>query len=126
MKAARHSIIIGLLVLIASLVKGSHDYAFIGPKKDLSGITSLNAVRQYAPGSPHFIAKLAENQSPDHAKHGEKRHGKSLVSQAIVADCPIVLHPDFAYCHRNYSLFLPGGCSRQFFGNFSLRGPPVC
>ena len=124
MRLGRHSIIIGLLVLIAGLVKGSHDYAFQGPAKDHPGIFAAVARQQAV--SRHISPLLSQSQSSDHTKHGEKRHGKSLVSQAIVAGCPITIHPDFTYCLRNYSLFLPGGCSRQCIGNFSLRGPPVC
>jgi len=124
MRAGRYSIIVGILVLIASLVKGSHPRVPV-PVVHHSDITSLSAVRHHRVDAGHFVS-VGRDNSPDHSKHKEKRHGKSLVSKDIVANSPIVIYPDFTYCHRDYSLFLPGECTRQFIGNFSLRGPPSC
>jgi len=123
MRAGRYSIIVGILVLIASLVRGSHPHVYPALPAPHSEITALSAVRQMDAG--HFVS-VGQSESSDHSKHKEKRHGKSLVSQAIVADCPFTILPDFTYCHHHYSLFLPGGCVCQFIGNFSLRGPPAC
>lgn len=125
MRAGRYSIIVGILVLITSLVKGSHSRDLTIPLIHHSDITALSAVRHHRMDVGHFVS-VGQDNLPDHSKHKEKRHGKSLMSQAIVADCPFTILPDFTYCHRNYSLFLPGGCTRQFIGNFSLRGPPAC
>ncbi|HEY4209716.1 MAG TPA: hypothetical protein VGM31_22980 [Puia sp.] len=120
MRAGRYSIIIGLLVLIAGLVKGSRQHAFSTPEASFLDSSTpcvvVHAVRHH----------LVQGESSDQAPHRQKRHGKSLVSQAIVADCPLAIVPAFTYYHRHYSLFLPGGCVRQFIGNFSLRGPPAC
>jgi hypothetical protein len=109
---------------MAGLVKGSHSHVPPVPVAHHSDILTLSAVRHHPMGAGHFVS-VAQDSS-DHSKHKEKRHGKSLVSQAIVADCPFTILPNFTYCHRNYSLFLPGGCTGQFIGNFSLRGPPAC
>ena len=123
MRAGRNTLIIALLVLVAGLLKGSQGPVIHGPRQTHPGDISLHV----SPQRLHFISVPAQDQPAEHSKHGEKRHGKSLVSQAIVADCPVIVRPGFTYCHHNYSLFLPGGCSRQFTGNFSLRGPPaVC
>lgn len=122
MRAGRNTLIIALLVLAAGLVKGLHQ-PMHAPLPAQSGTSSLHAARQ----CHHFVSLLAERQPSDHTKHGEKRHGKSLLNEAIVADCPILIRPDFTFCLHHYALFLPGGCTRQFIGNFSLRGPPsVC
>lgn len=123
MRAGRYSIIVGILVLIAGLVKGLHPHVHPAPGGSHSEMAVRRAV-QHASLVLHHVA--ASGETSDRTKHKEKRHGKSLVSQAIVADCPITILPDFTYCHRHYSLFLPGGCTSQFIGNFSLRGPPVC
>ncbi|HVU54429.1 MAG TPA: hypothetical protein VHD83_05210 [Puia sp.] len=122
MRAGRYSIIVGILVLIASLVKGSHVHVLSAPGFRHSEISARVDVRHPLPALHH----VAQGESSDSSNHKERRHGKSLVSQAIVADCPIAIIPGFTYCHHNYSLFLPGGCTRQFIGNFSLRGPPAC
>jgi len=121
MRAGRNTLIIALLVLVAGLVKGSQDHAIHTSRQTFQGRFSLHI----SPQCRHFIAVMAHDQSPGNTRHGEKRHGKSLVSEAIVADCPTLVRPDFTYCQHNYSLFLPGGCLRQFTGNFSLRGPPT-
>src|SRR5690242_14343362 len=113
MRAGRYSIIVGILVLVASLVKGSHP-CVPAPVVHHSGVTALSAVRH--PRMDGHIVTVGQDNSPDHSKHKEKRHGKSLVSQDIVANSPILIYPDFTYCHRDYSLFLPGGCTRQFIG----------
>jgi len=123
MRAGRYSIIVGILVLIAGLVKGSHPHVHPASRGSHSEMAVRDAVRHVSFISYHVVAS---GETSHHNKHKEKRHGKSLVSQAIVAGCPIAILPDFTYCHRHYSLFLPGGCTRQFIGNFSLRGPPVC
>jgi hypothetical protein len=123
MRAGRYSIIIGLLVLISGLFKGSHPHALPTPGVNHSELCAGVAVQH-----PLLVIQnaVASGENSDHYPHKEKRHGKSLVSQAIVADCPITILPDFTYYYRYYSLFLPGGCTRQFIGNFSLRGPPAC
>src|SRR5437868_1499833 len=121
MRAGRYSIIVGILVLIAGLVKGSHPHVPPVPGVNHSEVYARTIVRHASLVAHHVVT--SEESSNQDGKHKEKRHGKSLVSQAIVADCPITILPDFTYCHRNYSLFLPGGCTRQFIGNFSLRGP---
>lgn len=122
MRAGRYSIIIGLLVLIASLVKGARSH--VPPASGISYTeTTARITARHRLFDQHHV--VAQGQSSDHTKRKEKRHGKSLVSQDIVANSPFVIYPDFTYCHRHYSLFLPGGCTRQFIGNFSLRGPPM-
>jgi hypothetical protein len=126
MRAGRYTIIFALLVLVASFVKGSHHYAFKGLAGDHPGIHAEHICQQHPSGSWHPASVLSQEQSSDQAKHKERRHSKSLVSQAIVAECPIGILPDFVYCHRSYSPFLPEGCTSQFTGNFSLRGPPAC
>ena len=126
MRAGRYSIIVGILVLIAGLVNGSHLHVPQVPPVNHSDITALRDVRHHQFRIGHFEPVIVQGESSSPTKHKEKRHGKSLVSQAIFANCPITILPDFTYCHRHYSLFLPGGCTRQFVGNFSLRGPPAC
>jgi len=122
MRVGKRTFIIALLVLVASLMKGSHDYVFHGNGKELSPATIALRASDH---SRHIVPQLTESRTSDpFKKQKEKRHGKSLVSQAIVADCPILVRPDFTYCRHNYSLFLPIGCVSQFTGNFSLRGPP--
>ena len=54
---------------------------------------------------------------------GEKRHKKTLISEAFVADFSLAPPPEFDY-PLDFSLFLPGGCPRVPTGNYSLRGPP--
>ena len=125
MRAGRYAFIVGILVLIAGLVKGPHSHVLEAPAVHHSDILTLSAVRHHPMGAGYFVS-VGQDDPSNHSKHKEKRHGKSLVSQAIVADCPFTILPNFTYCHRNYSLFLPGGCTRQFIGNFSLRGPPAC
>jgi hypothetical protein len=125
MSAKRYSYIVALLVLVAGLINGTHSQQFhsISP----AGIVSGHITPQYKAGHRHFTPTLAQSSPSNETRHGEKRHGKSLVSQAIVAECPVTVTPPFTYSDHNYSLFLPGGCSRRFTGNFSLRGPPaVC
>ena len=125
MRAARYGIIVGILVLIAGLVRGSHSHVpQVRPVRH-SDILILSAVRHHRGDIGQFTT-VGQDKSSNHSKQKEKRHGKSLVSQDIVAISPIVIYPEFTYCHRNYSLFLPGGCTRQFVGDFSLRGPPAC
>jgi hypothetical protein len=121
MRAGRNTFIVALLVLVAGLLKGSQSHVIHVSRQTHPGDIPLHVSPQHL----HLISVLAQDQPADHTRHGEKRHGKSLVSQAIVADCPVVVRPGFTYCHHNYSLFLPGGCSRQYTGNFSLRGPPA-
>ena len=125
MRGRRYSIILGILVLIAGLVKGSPSHVHPAPGSRYSEI-AVRTVARHASFVSHPVVVTSGESSDRQAKHKEKRHGKSLVSQAIVADCPITILPSFTYCRRNFSLFLPGGCTRQFIGNFSLRGPPVC
>ncbi|MBN9379574.1 MAG: hypothetical protein J0H74_02335 [Chitinophagaceae bacterium] len=123
MRAGKNTFIVALLVLVASLVKGVHNHTphDAGRKEFCPTAYSLHA----SPG--HFLAQLSEGRQPSDPtrKHGEKRHGKSLVSQAIAAEYPLVFRPGFTYCQRNYSLFLPAGCTNQFIGDFPLRGPPT-
>ncbi|MDO6434034.1 hypothetical protein Q4E93_25725 [Flavitalea sp. BT771] len=119
MRAGRNTLIIALLVLIAGFVKSAQP-----PVHDLPPAQSWRSSLHVSRQPQHFISLLAQGQPSDHTRHGEKRHGKSLLSEAIVADFPLVLHPDFTYCQHHYSPFLPGGCIRQFIGNFPLRGPP--
>lgn len=126
MRAGRYSIIVGILVLIAGLVKGSHLHAPQVRHLNHSDITVLRDARHHQQRVERLVPVILQGETSDRAKHKEKRHGKSLVSQAIAAECPITILPDFTYYHRHYSLFLPGGCTRQFIGNFSLRGPPAC
>ena len=126
MRAGRYSIIVGILVLIAGLVKGSHLHAPQVRHLNHSDITVLRDVRHHQQRVERLVPVILQGEPSDRTRHKEKRHGKSLVSQDIVANGPIVIYPDFTYCYRNYSLFLPGGCTRQFIGNFSLRGPPAC
>jgi hypothetical protein len=123
MRAGRYSIIVGILVLIAGLVKGLHFHARPASGGHYLEVSARSDVRHVSPVR-HYV--IAQGESSDNTQHKERRHGKSLVSQAIVADCPITVLPEFTYFHRHYSLFLPGGCTRQFIGNFSLRGPPAC
>jgi hypothetical protein len=125
MRAGRYGIIVGILVLVASLVRGSHPHVPQASPTRHSVILTLSAVRHQRFDIGQFVS-VGQDKSSDQSKHKEKRHGKSLVSQDIVANSPIVIYPAFTYFHRNYSLFLPGGCTRQFIGNFSLRGPPAC
>jgi hypothetical protein len=66
-----------------------------------------------------------DNSGSGRKAQAEKRHGKSLLSEAILTD-PSIPAPRFSYRSRNYSLFLPGGCSRRPFYSCSLRGPPFC
>jgi len=119
MRAGKHIFIVALLVLVAGLVNGSQAHVFHGSRERHCS----KGIVQHVPVLA--ISQLTEGRSSDPTtRHGEKRHGKSLVSEAIVADGPMVVRPWFTYGRRNYSLFLPAGCSHQFTGNFSLRGPP--
>jgi hypothetical protein len=122
MRAGKRTFIITLLVLVASLMTGSYNHAFPRKERSLCPATiALNASGH----SRHAMPQLTESRTSDPFQtQKEKRHGKSLVSQAIVADCPTLVRPDFTYCQHHYPLFLPIGCISQFTGNFSLRGPP--
>lgn len=123
MRAGKHTLVIALLVLVSSLFGGSGDRGHHGSRKV---VHASHRSSHFSLFSRHFVPVLTAGAAADHTtRHGEKRHGKSLVSQAIVADVPIVVRPDFAYCQHHYSLFLPPGCISQFFGHFSLRGPPA-
>lgn len=128
MRAGRYSIIVGFLVLIAGLAMGSHapvhPSAFKTDHTDIARGISFGRY-QHPAVFQRFTSFIKKGESSDSTR-GERRHVKSLVSEAIAADDPLTILPDFTYCHRNYSLFLPGGSTRQFTGNYSLRGPPVC
>lgn len=78
----------------------------------------------YATSVCNILSSLS-NSSSDRTTHADKRHGKFLVSEAIVADFHVPA-PQFAYCSRKYYLFLPGGCSRRPLCHSRLRGPPFC
>src|SRR5690242_12308075 len=106
MRAGKHTFIVALLILVAGLVKGLHSHNLHGSQE----AHYRKGVVQHAP--LHAISRLTEGQSSDPTtRHGEKRHGKSLVSEAIVADAPMVAGPWFTYCQHNYSLYLPSGCT---------------
>jgi hypothetical protein len=120
MRVSRNTLIIGLLVLVGGFLKGPHANTSRVPLQGKPVGISLPAAGQ----CNHFIPLFAQSQPSDHTRHGEKRHGKSLINEAVIVDCPTIIRPGFTYCQRNYTLFLPGGCTRQFTGNFSLRGPP--
>ncbi len=123
MRAGKHTFVIALLVLVSGLFGGSGLRGHLGSQQVVHASHRSSHFNLYR---RHFVPVLTAGAAADHtARRGEKRHGKSLVSEAIVADVPIVVRPDFAYCQHNYSLFLPPGCIRQFFGHFSLRGPPA-
>src|ERR1700733_13242139 len=78
----------------------------------------------YAPSICNILSSLGNNSS-ERTTHADKRHGKSLISEAIVADF-YVPAPQFVYCSRKYYLFLAGGCSRRPLYHSRLRGPPFC
>lgn len=123
MRVGKPIFIIALLVLAANLVGGSHDQTPSGTGLGLHpaiGVSHIAVLQRQA------IPLLMESRTSEPGKkHGEKRHGKSLISEAIVADCPFHLVRPFTYCQRNYSRFLPIVCISQYTGNLSLRGPPL-
>jgi hypothetical protein len=122
MRSSKHIFSFFLLVLVASLAAMPNSYHKDLKEKTGHGIAALfrhQQVRLVEKGGDSFQVSV-----PGLPRRVEKRHGKSLLSQAIVAGYAPVLQPDYSYCHRKYSLFLPGGCARQMIGNFSLRGPP--
>lgn len=122
MRAGKNTFIVALLVLVAGLVKGAHNHNIPHDNRK-----ELCPTAYFLHASVHPVSELSEGRHPSDPtrKHGEKRHGKSLVSQAIVADGPVVVRPGFVYCQHHYSLFLPAGCTKQLIGDFSLRGPPT-
>jgi hypothetical protein len=61
--------------------------------------------------------------SPYESRTAQKHHKRTIVTPAIIADFSVP-SPQFFYCDVAYTLFLPGGCSRQPVPHFSLRGPP--
>lgn len=71
------------------------------------------------------LPSLLSDSSSGTAAQTNKRHGKSLVSVAIVADF-VVPPPQFIYWNRIYSVFLSGGCSHLCSFHARLRGPPFC
>ena len=122
MRPSKHIFSFLLLILVASLAAMPNSY-----HKDLKGNTGHGIAALYRYQQVRLVEKGSGSfqvPAPGLPRRVEKRHGKSLLSQAIVAGYAPVLQPDFSYCNRKYSLFLPGGCARQMIGNFSLRGPP--
>jgi hypothetical protein len=71
------------------------------------------------------LPSLLSDSSSGRAAQTNKRHGKSLVSEAIVADF-VVPPPQFIYWNRIYFVFLSGGCSHLYSSHTHLRGPPFC
>jgi hypothetical protein len=111
------------VALLASLIVGAHGYNHFAEGKP--SLTSLEM-------SGHHITAIFRSPSvkqnaalPERGERKEKRHGKSLITEAIVADYTPTIALWFIYFERHYSPYLPGGCCRQTFGNFSLRGPPA-
>jgi hypothetical protein len=52
-----------------------------------------------------------------------KHHQRTIASEAILADFSIP-PPQFSFCQRNYSLFLPVKYAKWCLTGSSLRGPP--
>jgi hypothetical protein len=73
----------------------------------------------------YSLPSFLSNNSAGSAAQTNKRHGKSLVSEAIVADF-VVPPPQFTYWNRIYAVFLSGGCSHLYYCHTRLRGPPFC
>ena len=123
MRTGKRTFIIALLVLVTGLFGGRFDHGRPSSPRIASVAGKSLHFSDY---HRHFVSFLIAGTDADHSsRRGEKRHGKSLISQAIVADAPVVVRPYFTYCQHNYSLFLPPGCISQFIGEFPLRGPPA-
>lgn len=134
MKAIKHPLFLLLLVWLAGFPAGPagqqvpHGNVFSGY---LSGSfkakeRSFTGKGKTISGESRFTSHAAyvlSRTSSSHTGHEEKRHKKTLVSEAIVINLPD-LQPEFTYHDRKYSLFLPGGCQQQFLGKSYLRGPP--
>ncbi|MDP4217807.1 MAG: hypothetical protein Q8927_16515 [Bacteroidota bacterium] len=73
----------------------------------------------------HFQSSIPSYRTSSHkTNHKEKRHGKTLVSQAIIIDFSAPSIP-FFYCNKNFCAYFPGGCIRRYLSPLFLRGPPV-
>lgn len=122
MRPGKHNFSFLLFVIVASLATMAHGYHKHPEQRAGYDIAALSRHHQVL--SPEIGGASFQEPARGLPRRVEKRHGKSLLSQAIAADYAPVIEPGFTYCHRNYTLFLPGGCARQMIGNFSLRGPP--
>ncbi|MHA4810298.1 hypothetical protein ACX0G9_19450 [Flavitalea flava] len=80
-------------------------------------------IRQPQNKAFHPLPYLVSGTSSSHTGHDEKRHRKTLISEAIVVKL-LAIQPGFIYCDLNYSLFLPDGSHQQVTGCSFLRGPP--
>ena len=130
-----------LLVFLTGMLLGAHGYNHFAPVKSFHD--NDRAVQLYAgtgerPEADEYVSLGADtafeqpsfqavnaSTHPGRSERKEKRHGKSLITEAIVAEELPVVQPEFTWFERHYSRYLPGGCCQQTFGNFSLRGPPV-
>jgi len=114
MKLRKHLFLAVLVVSLTGLLTSSGNGLYAhGPESFFQG--RANCAR---------VAMSLHGQMPQTA-HEEKRHRKTLVPQAIVANFSLPRRP-FMYCCRSYSLFLPGGCAQRPPEHASLRGPPFC
>jgi hypothetical protein len=98
-----------------------HTAAFL--HMDYSGGTvygNLGRINPQQKGKENYLSLKA---SPYESRRNQKHHKRTIVTPAIIADFSVP-SPQFFYCDVTYTLFLPGGCSRQPVQHFSLRGPP--
>jgi hypothetical protein len=73
----------------------------------------------------HGAVLLAMHDQEPQTVHEEKRHRKTLLPQAIVANFSLPRR-EFTYQRRQYSFFLQDGRTQRTPGHSSLRGPPSC
>jgi hypothetical protein len=133
----RKQIFLSLFLILSTVVSGTVARGiFHGDisRQTLSRRDLLRSSSRLAPlhtGIRFLSAGLFKTSfySQGHAASGqpvskvEKHHQRTIASEAIIADFSFP-PPQFSYYLRNYSLFLPGGCSQTAPGGSFLRGPP--
>jgi hypothetical protein len=114
----RKHIFLALLLIMSAIISGKTDKGISYGDASLQSLSRQDFLRSSCGLQGH----AASGQSGTRV---EKHHQRTIASEAIIADFAIP-HPQFSYCLRNYSLFLPGGCPELSSSPFFLRGPPFC